>query len=163
MTHTLHYGMVRNFMLKAKQACPEKPIIPDAKTRILRAKLMLEEVLETIAGLGVTITVNADGSSGERNTAEVTIEEGLCHFHDNGKVDLVEVADGCADVAVVTTGTLIACGIADGPLQDTVNLNNLAKFGPGHSWNEAGKLIKPPGHKPPDIAAVLVAQGWVAP
>lgn len=155
-----HYDRVRDFMTRAKQDCPTTPTIPSAKTRILRAKLMMEEVLETIAGLGVSVSVNANGSMAESNTIEVGITNGVCHFHDNGIVDMVEVADGCADVAVVTTGTLIAIGVADLALQAAVDKNNNDKFGPGHSWNEAGKLLKPPGHKPPDIASILKAQGW---
>jgi predicted HAD superfamily Cof-like phosphohydrolase len=166
MSITLHYGRVLDFMQKAKQACPEKPTIPDAKVRILRAKLMLEEVLETVRGLGVEVIAERVASSpaDALATVKITAEAiSKLSFYDTGEVDLVEVADGCADVAVVTSGTLIACGIKDEQLQYAVDQNNLEKFLPGHSWSEAGKLLKPPGHKPPDIKAVLVAQGWISP
>ena len=72
--------------------------------------------------------------------------------------NLVEIADGCADLSVVTIGTLSACGIADEMLLGVVDANNLAKFGPGHSIREDGKLIKPKNHKPPDIAQLLEIQ-----
>jgi predicted HAD superfamily Cof-like phosphohydrolase len=71
---------------------------------------------------------------------------------------MIEVADGCADVSVVTIGTLSACGIADKPLLKEVDESNLRKFGPGYSKREDGKWIKPPDWKVPDIAKVLNEQ-----
>ena len=68
---------------------------------------------------------------------------------------MVETIDGCCDLAVVTTGTLSACGVPDLPFQQAVDQNNLEKFGPGNTIRDDGKLIKPPGHKPPDIAGIL--------
>ena len=148
---TPHYERVRKFMIQAKQipAMMTEPTVPDAATRILRAKLILEEALETVNALGVTAYINGQDIAKTDLGFEATHEP-----------NLVEIADGCADVMVVTTGTLIACNIEDRPLLEAVDQNNLAKFGPGHSFREDGKLIKPPGHKPPDIAEVLRAQGW---
>ena len=58
-------------------------------------------------------------------------------------MDVVKVADGCGDLSVVTIGTLSACGIADEPILETIDANNLMKFAPGHRIDEFGKLIKP--------------------
>ncbi|RME74113.1 MAG: hypothetical protein D6785_16225, partial [Planctomycetota bacterium] len=80
----------------------------------------------------------------------------------NGKKpSLVEIADGCADIMVVTTGTLSACGISDIPLQEEVDQNNLSKFGPGGYEREDGKWVKPPDHKPPKILKILEDQGYL--
>ncbi len=141
-----HYQQVRKFMKGiSSQGVPDRPGIPDEKTRLLRARLILEEALELIGeGLGVEVTVSD--------------REMLClgnlTFDCEGPGDLVEIADGCADVSVVTTGTLIACGIPDRPLLKMVDRNNLEKLKNGTISLE-GKLIKPPGHQPPNIAALL--------
>jgi predicted HAD superfamily Cof-like phosphohydrolase len=70
-------------------------------------------------------------------------------------LNTAEVIDGCCDLKVVTTGTLSAFGLPDELFQEEVDTNNLAKFGPGGRRREDGKWVKPPNHKPPDIAGLL--------
>jgi len=106
--------------------------------------------METIDALGVVLTVSFDSLTGNGRSEP--------RFDISHEPDLIEIADGCADISVVTIGTLSACGIDAEPLLELVDRNNLAKFGPGHSRREDGKLIKPPGHKPPDIAGLLESQ-----
>ena len=147
---TPHYANVREFMRKAGQDVEQMPIVPDSKTRHLRAKLILEECLETIEALGFRVTVRAE------REIRVTLRMDQVTLHETEEgPNLTEIADGCADVSVVVTGTLIACGLPDKQLLSLVDQNNLAKFGPGHSFNEDGKLIKPPGHKPPDLRGFI--------
>lgn len=138
MNKSNHQLEVESFMLRARQDVPVVPAVPDEEIRRLRAKLILEEALETIAALGFQLN-----------------HDGLLEQTTNAAIDILEVIDGCCDIAVVTTGTLSAFGVPDLPFQREVNRNNLAKFKPGHSWREDGKLIKPPGHKPPNLAAIL--------
>ena len=131
---------IEEFMILAKQNIPDVPTVPSVKERELRANLIIEEVLETIVkGLGFV----------------VEIRDGKVNLEHIGDGDIVELIDGCCDIEVVTKGTLSAYGVPDRPFQTAVNLNNLAKFGPGHWLREDGKLMKPPGHKPPDIAGIL--------
>lgn len=146
-----HQARVSGFMHRAGQECPSKPMIPCEQVRRLRAALILEEALETVRALGFDANIfpNADSR-----------HEIHLHSHDEG-CNIVEVVDGCCDISVVTTGTLIAFGVGNKFVQALVDNNNLAKFGPGHSIREDGKLIKPPGHKPPDIAFELAVQGYV--
>lgn len=145
---TPHYQRVKEFMQKVGQDTPEGAIIPDAKIRILRAKLILEEALETVEALGVTV---------QHQGHQIT-EEGLEYDAPN-PVDLKEVVDGCADISVVTIGTLIAFGVDDEPVLEEVDASNLRKFGPGSYRREDGKWMKPPGWTPPDIMAA-VDRGW---
>lgn len=143
-----HYGNVAAFMRLAKQNVPNKPTIPSEEIRLLRAKLILEEALETIEALGVRAAIHvADGEF-------VDIVDDL-QFYAVGEPNLEEIIDGCCDIKVVTTGTLVACGIPDVMFQEEVDNNNLAKFGPGHTIREDGKLVKPPNHTPPKIAELL--------
>jgi predicted HAD superfamily Cof-like phosphohydrolase len=150
-TKTFHQSAIDTFMRAAKQNLPEEPTLPDAVVRQLRAKLILEEALETIEALGFGIGVEVgDHAITMRNV----------RFYATSVGNLLKIADGCADLSVVTIGTLSACGICDHDLLMEVDRNNLNKFGPGHTIREDGKLVKPPGHKPPNILEVLRTQGY---
>ncbi len=162
-TTTMGYRRVRSFMRLAGQATPEAPAIPDLHTRRLRARLILEETLETIAALGFSVDVpfgseDLDGGLSRSGTV-VDVGADEVDLVERFGPDLVGIVDGCEDIRVVTTGTLIACGVEDQATSVCVDENNLAKFGPGGHRDEHGKWIKPPGHRPPDIAAVLRKQG----
>lgn len=140
---TAHYNRVKEFMQKVGQDTPDRVTIPDDKIRILRAKLILEEALETVHALGVEVL-----AGGEEGTL---IQEKSLHYSAPGKVDVIEVVDGCADISVVTMGTLIAFGVDDDPVLEEVDESNLRKFEPGSYRREDGKWMKPPGWTPPDI------------
>ena len=144
---TPHYERVKEFMQKVGQDTPSRLTTPEEKTRILRAKLILEEALETVSAMGVE--VRTGGEDG------VVIEEETLYYTAPGDVDLVEVVDGCADISVVTTGTLIAFGVDDEPVLEEVDESNLRKFEPGSYRREDGKWMKPPGWTPPDILGAI--------
>lgn len=121
-------------MLRAKQEVPILPTLPNEQIRRLRAKLILEEALETILALGFEVYSKGGG---------------VFDLHIIDPPNLTEIVDGCCDLMVVTTGTLSACGLADVKLQEIVDADNLKKFKPGHTISPEGKFIKPPGHKGP--------------
>ena len=141
---TPHQQRIEQFMRLAKQRVPQLPEMPSEKTRELRAKLIMEEALETIDALGVDVTCG--------NTY---VSKDNVHLFATHPPNLVEIADGCADISVVTIGTLSACGIPDQGLLEMVDKNNLEKRGNGSYIRPDGKLVKPPNHKPPDI------RGWL--
>ena len=147
---TPHYRRIREFMQKAGQETPETVTIPNAETRILRAKLILEEALETVHALGVV--VRAGGAEGPE------LIEGHLSYADGREPNLEGVVDGCADISVVTMGTLIAFGVDDEPVLAEVDSANLRKFGPGGRRRDDGKWMKPPDWTPPDILGA-VARG----
>lgn len=119
----------------------------------LRARLILEECLETISALGMFV------SQKERPNGDPIWDDNgdpVLEIEDRGAdASLVDAVDGCADIMVVTTGTLSALGVADLALLEMVDQNNLDKFAPGFSVRADGKLVKPSGHVPPDIAGLL--------
>lgn len=99
---------VRDWMLAVGQSCPSKPTIPSLEVRKLRAKLKLEEALETIVdGLGVDL-ITKDNVTILLNLLESVNE---WEFSPLGEPNLVKIADGCEDLKVVTEGTLVACGL----------------------------------------------------
>lgn len=141
-----HQERVEEFMMLAGQEIPPYPQLPSLQVRELRAKLILEEALETIEALGFDVC-------SDTNVARVTMK--TCWLAPNHNEDLVEIIDGLCDISVVNTGTASAIGVPLEPFLEEVDANNLAKFGPGHSIREDGKLVKPPGHQPPNIQGIL--------
>jgi len=139
---------VEKFMLNARQQVPASPVIPEAGIRRLRAALILEEALETIVALGFGV-LSADGRMIDMDNTSLEPTHEPC---------LIEIADGCADIMVVTLGTLSACGIADDSVMAEVLDSNDSKFAEGHHINEIGKLIKSQKYRPARIDQVLISQ-----
>jgi predicted HAD superfamily Cof-like phosphohydrolase len=150
---TQHQQRVDEFMRLAGQELPAVPTteVPD-EIRLLRARLILEEALETIEALGIDMNMRCD-------PFKVCI--GNLDLEISRPMNLVEVVDGCCDTIVVSTGTLSAFGVSDDPVQRAIDESNLAKFGPGGYRRDDGKWIKPPDHRPPNILKLLEDQGLV--
>lgn len=136
---TFHQTLVETFMRGAKQEVPNSPTIPCFHVRKLRAKLIVEEALETLRALGFLYDQD------NQDVIEV------------GSPDLVEVVDGCADTKVVLTGTLSAFGVKDRNPQYLVDINNLDKLTTG-TLREDGKLIKSKEHVPPNLKDEIFRQ-----
>lgn len=163
LEQTPHMARIREFMVKARQDTPEAPVIPDAEIRRLRARLILEEAFETVEALGVDVSIDTEPGDYAQNS--IPISKWLrakCKLrYGDSKValpNLKEVVDGCADISVVTIGTLIAFGVRDVAVLEEVDGNNLAKFGPGGYRDEGGKWIKPPDHEPPRVQEIVDLQ-----
>lgn len=156
---------------------PSRPTIPPGKMIEAQARIILEEFLEVMEACGCTLHltsaaiaeragVNPDCVDTELPLirGEITVEwdgdpvTGETHR----KLDIAEVAKELADLSVVTTGMFAEFGIADTPILDAVDTNNLAKLAPGCYLDENRKLRKPPNHPKPDIKTILVSQGWVS-
>ena len=106
----------------------ERPAFPSADRRALRLRLLDEEYNELL-------------------TAE-------------GANDLVEVADALADLVVIICGTAWEYGIPLAEVFAEVMRTNMAKLGPNGRpiVREDGKLLKPAGWTPPDVAGVLAGR-----
>lgn len=133
--------------------------IPAARVR-LRASLIAEEFFEAMASLFSTdadvalaggSTVSA-GLTAARNLVFMVIEQTA------PTVDLVELADGLADLDYVVEGTRLEFGIDGGPIAREVHRSNMAKV--GGEKRADGKTMKPTGWTPPDIEGELRKQGW---
>lgn len=154
---TVHQQKIEEMMFKAGQDLPSVPTRHVTKeVRTLRARLILEECLETIKALGIRLQLDVSDVS-----RMLILEPKVDHFTyviDDRSFNLYEIADGCADISVVTIGTLSAFGLDDHEVLDEVDENNLKKFGPGGYRDQFGKWIKPPDHKPPDMIGVVERQ-----
>jgi len=71
--------------------------------------------------------------------------------------DLVQMVDALADLLVVVYGAAVELGVDLEPVFAEVHRSNMSKDG---GMDVGGKILKGSGFRPPDIAAVLRAQGW---
>jgi predicted HAD superfamily Cof-like phosphohydrolase len=174
-------------MTQFEQEVKESPELPDAGTRLLRARLVFEEALEFVRGCGCTVTMS--GSSDE----EDAVIDGIRVVLDpNGTPDFTEYVDGCIDQLVVTYGALNAAGVKAQSAWDEVQRSNMSKAWPhcsvcdavlvrgsseelihaegadahGGNWGmvlkvhkrEDGKFIKAPTYSPANLKRVIEEQ-----
>src|ERR1035438_9257282 len=124
--------------------------MPGPEVRLLRAKLILEEALETIHALGFRLSIYEDYDDDPTEVEFTKVEH--INFGKFGEPDMEKIIDGCCDGIYVYTGTLACCGIPDNPHLQEVNNANDKKF-PGRAtppMNDSGKYLKPVGWTPPD-------------
>jgi predicted HAD superfamily Cof-like phosphohydrolase len=70
--------------------------------------------------------------------------------------DLIEVADGLADMVWVIMGMCNSCGIDFDSVWEEVKASNMSKFPDGKAIkNEYGKIMKPDSYFKPNIKKVL--------
>lgn len=123
---TKEQKQVKEFMVTFGQDCPNFPTEEvSLETRKMRARIMLEEVLETIiAGLGLDVIITWNG---EMRLAP----KSPFGFEEVKKVDLVELADGLADQHYVGyCGTGNAFGLDMEEIFDNVHQSNMSKIWP---------------------------------
>lgn len=97
------------------------------------------------------------GDEHQAQLAAALIQEELDELRDAiGDRDIVQAGDAIADLLVTVYGAACVLGLAAGPLFDEVHRTNMAKV--GGPKREDGKLLKPNGWKPPDIAGVIERQ-----
>ena len=147
-----HQLMIEKFMQRAGQEVPVRPTVPDEETRVLRVKIVLEEVLELAEALGVKIWYQGGRVDSSNCLYLNAMDEDVC---------LYGVADAVADISVTAIGTASACGINIAPVLKIVDENNLTKVVGDVRKREDGKLLKPPGYKGPGprIRKELLKQG----
>lgn len=76
--------------------------------------------------------------------------------------DFPAAVDALADVLYVTFGGLAAFGVAPAAVWQEVHRSNMAKLLPDGTVRrrDDGKVLKPDGWTPPDVAGVLRSLGW---
>jgi predicted HAD superfamily Cof-like phosphohydrolase len=133
---TTTYQNVKEFMSTFGQERPPAPIIPSLAVRKLRAKLILEEALETIKALGFVVGISNPRYEDYQYIGDSwdDICERNIRLEELHEPNLVEILDGLCDLDYVgTSGTAIACGISEGQMIDAaeeVHRSNMSKL-----WN----------------------------
>jgi predicted HAD superfamily Cof-like phosphohydrolase len=122
----MHYqNNVKEFMNVFGQECPNAPTIPSVETRILRVKLLLEEVLELAEASSIQIldTFNTPLDTSSIKTNKIKFKE-----IQNAPVSLVGIADAIADISYVNYGAANAYGIDIVPVEEEVHNSNMTKL-----------------------------------
>lgn len=143
--HEFHHAM--------NQPVLDHPQVPsDARVR-LRLRLIAEEFVEL---LGAAI-----GPWKPEPWLLDQVKERLDRLIEMSPidVDLIDLADACADLDYVVEGTRLEHGIDGWPIAVEVHRSNMAKI--DGSRRDDGKILKPKGWTPPDIEGELRKQGWV--
>jgi len=169
-------------MKQFNQEVKDSPEMPDASTRLLRARLVFEEALEFVKACGCTVA-RADGP---------VIDDIAVELDADGNPDLTEYVDGCVDQLVVTYGALNAAGVKAQSAWDEVQRSNMSKAWPhcsvcdvvlergasvdlvhpgepdahGGAWQivlkvhkrDDGKFIKAPTYSPANLKRVIEEQ-----
>lgn len=129
------------------------PTMPDAKTRALRCRLQMEEALELCTASGFRVYSPGGVLLGK---GDFVFEE-----DENHPADLAAMAHENADVLYIAFGSYVAMGVNGAAVFGEVHAANMRKLGPDGRpiLNAAGKVLKPEGWKPADVASVLAKLG----
>lgn len=163
-------------MQKFGQETPDKPCIPSLEIRKLRAKLILEEALETIGALGFYLEhAGLDDSL-------ISVENTDIFEGEPKLVNLVSIADGLADLHYVAyCGTAVACGLDMEPIFKEVDRSNNSKIWKeeeiytnrnSKAWHHErigdtkfflvsdidGKVVKPVSYSPANLQPIIEQQ-----
>jgi predicted HAD superfamily Cof-like phosphohydrolase len=141
---------VHEFMEAAGQTIGELGDEPEVRDRELRAKLIMEEAVETVAAMGFSVQASIYPDT-------TSVENAIATFIKTyDKPDFIETIDGLCDLIYVVVGTAVTAGIDLGPHFTEVHRANMMKLqGPKRA---DGKQLKPEGWQPPDHEAVLIRQ-----
>lgn len=123
------------------------PTLGSVETRVLRTKLLVEEVLELAAAFGLNVVCNViDG------VQHVVIEE-----NKNLVPDIVEIADALGDIRYVTDGANLCFGLPAEEILAEIHRSNMSKLGEDGKpiYREDGKVLKGPNYFEPDIAKII--------
>lgn len=149
---------VEEFMRRCDQEVRSYPGIPDEDVKVLRIRLMVEELL----GSNMPTKEHNYGETYAHLLIQNKSDELVQSMMDD---DIVGIADGLADVLYVVIGTAIAYGINIQEVFDEVHRSNLSKT----VWNEDlqrwyiekdefGKGIKSESYSPADLEPIVHSQ-----
>lgn len=118
---------------------------------MMRLRLIAEEYGEL---LGAVLGPKARGLVDDAFTQALSADEGAR--------DVVGAADALADLVYVIYGMALESGIDLPAVLAEVQRSNMSKLAADGTpiYREDGKVMKGPGYRAPDIAAVLARSGW---
>jgi predicted HAD superfamily Cof-like phosphohydrolase len=126
------YQNVKQFMTVMEQEVPSKVCDPGFAVRHLRAKLILEEALETVRALGFGPLFN---------NMEVEMKD--LHFEELYEFNFEEVFDGLLDSDYVgLQGTSIALGLSEEQVQkgiEEVHKSNMSKLWTNYEYSRTNE------------------------
>ncbi len=164
MIHPVKY--VEQFHRLYGHPISTEPSLPDAKLRLLRCRLLIEEVLEFCEASGFPLEVIPNPAryaggwarmQAQAGDFPVTYRDLKPEDSEDSLVDIVEVADAIGDINVVNNGAALTWGIPIQEIDAEIHRSNMSKLGEDGKpiTDEHGKTMKGPNYFKPDIAGVL--------
>jgi predicted HAD superfamily Cof-like phosphohydrolase len=131
-----------------------KPEVPPTAELAMCLRLVVEEFVEVLGAAGAPLQLRELVTC--RLTEWIDWQAGAHGFpcEDPGfNVGLVHLAHELADLDFVVEGLRLSCGLPRQAVANEIARANLAKAGGPRDAN--GKIRKPPGWTPPDVAGVM--------
>ena len=129
------------------------PSVGTADERILRVRMLLEEVLEFAKASAIRVTVHVGHGGVLHGASDLEFEP-----HDADEPDLVAMTHELGDCQVIVSGCAVQLGLPILPaVREEIHPANMRKLGPdGRPIVRAdGKVVKPEGWKPANVACVV--------
>lgn len=131
--------------------------VPAPLTRLLRFKLLFEEVMEFGRAVGIAGLADKTDEEFKSELREATNDFAII----DNVCNLIEAADALADIDYVTQGANLVFGFPAEAVAEEVHASNMSKLDENGNPILAadGKVVKGPYYRPPDIAGVLRRTG----
>lgn len=141
-------AMVAQFHRKMGLPVASEPTVGTPEQRVLRVRLMLEEVLEFAEAAKVNIWFYDGADHGVRvGEGDMAIEADT-----DEDPDLAQMTHELADVQYVVSGTAVELGL---PVREAVPIIHEANMRKEPVLDSGGKVRKPDGWAPADVSGLL--------
>ncbi len=152
--HTIH--LVAEFHGVFGHPIALRPTTPDAAVRLLRFRLIFEELMEFGRAIGIRNLSPADSTQEE---FEAVLKDTMAQFEINpdADVDEAEAADALGDLDYVVQGSNLVFGFPAEDIVRDIHEANMSKLGAdGKPIKDAfGKTVKGPNTRKPNTARIL--------
>lgn len=145
--------IVREFHEAFGHPIAEAPALPAMADRLLRVRLIAEELCEFARACGVRLSLDSGTTEGDE-MVNVDADKFMTP-------DLVEAADALGDLRYVIDGGNLIFGFPGDAVLAEIHRSNMSKLGADGKpvYRDDRKVMKGPSYTPPDIAAVLARAG----
>jgi predicted HAD superfamily Cof-like phosphohydrolase len=131
-----------------------QPTVPPIDTRLLRVRLIAEELIELAEAVGVNLRIDRKVLPTQGEGAQHVLEVWSAR---EDKCDLVEAADALGDLRYVVDGGNLVFGFPGERVLAEIHSSNMSKLGEDGKpiLREDGKVLKGPHYFKPDIGKIL--------
>lgn len=125
------------------------PTVPTIEQRLLRVKLLAEELTEFASACNVAVQIEQT-LDGEYKVLVIQEEE-------QDRCDLIEAADALGDLRYVVDGGNLIFGFPGEDVLGEIHGSNMSKLGADGKpiTRPDGKTLKGPNYRPPNLAPIL--------
>ncbi len=133
------------------------PTTPAADQRLLRFRLIFEELMEFGRAIGIDGMANVDEKVFEEGVADALAQ---FRIDPEAEVSLPDAADALGDLDYVVQGSNLVFGFPAEAVVAEIHRANMSKLGADGApvRREDGKILKGPNYTPPDVKRILMSQ-----